>query len=61
MTTIIKKHGGTVDKFIGDAIMAIFGAPISYEDNARRAVAAAYEMREALATVPLEDLHLYPF
>ena len=58
MTTIIKKHGGTVDKFIGDAIMAIFGAPISYEDNARRAVAAAYEMREALATVPLEDLVL---
>lgn len=58
MTTIIKKHGGTVDKFIGDAIMAVFGAPISYEDNARRAVAAAYEMREALATVPLEDLVL---
>ena len=58
MTTIIKKHGGTVDKFIGDAIMAVFGAPISYEDNARRAVAAAYEMREALASVPLEDLVL---
>ena len=58
MCTIIKKHGGTVDKFIGDAIMALFGAPVSYEDNARRAVAAAYEMREALAEVPLEDLVL---
>jgi class 3 adenylate cyclase len=58
MCTIIKKHGGTVDKFIGDAIMALFGAPVSYEDNARRAVAAAYEMREALETVALEDLIL---
>ncbi len=58
MCTIIKKHGGTIDKFIGDAIMALFGAPVSYEDNARRAVAAAYEMREALASVPLEDLIL---
>ncbi len=58
MCTIIKKHGGTVDKFIGDAIMALFGAPVSYEDNSRRALAAAYEMREALPTVPLEDLIL---
>lgn len=58
MCNIIKKHGGTIDKFIGDAIMAIFGAPVSYEDNARRIVAAAYEMREALPTVPLGDLIL---
>ena len=58
MCTIIKKYGGTIDKFIGDAIMALFGAPVSYEDNSRRAVAAAYEMREALSTVPLEDLVL---
>ncbi len=58
MVDIIKKHGGTVDKFIGDAIMALFGTPISYEDNARRAVRAAYEMREALESVPLEDLIL---
>ena len=58
MCTVIKKHGGTVDKFIGDAIMALFGAPVSYEDNARRAVAAAYEMREALAGVEMGDLVL---
>lgn len=58
MVNIIKKHGGTVDKFIGDAIMALFGTPISYEDNARRAVRAAYEMRDALESVPLEDLVL---
>ncbi len=56
MVEIIKKHGGTVDKFIGDAIMALFGTPVSYEDNARRAVAAAYEMREALDTLELGDL-----
>ena len=56
MCTIIKKHGGTVDKFIGDAIMAAFGMPVSFEDNCKRAVAAACEMREALDSVPLEDL-----
>ena len=56
MVDIIKKHGGTIDKFIGDAIMALFGTPVSYEDNCRRAVAAAYEMRQALPDVPLEDL-----
>ena len=58
MCTIIKKHGGTIDKFIGDAIMALFGAPVSYEDNAARAVAAATEMREALSSVPIGDLIL---
>ncbi|MBQ3669974.1 MAG: guanylate cyclase [Treponema sp.] len=58
MVDIIKKHGGTIDKFIGDAIMALFGTPVSYEDNARRAVAAASEMRDALPSVPLEDLVL---
>ena len=58
MVNIIKKHGGTIDKFIGDAIMALFGAPVSYEDNTRRAVAAACEMRDALSTVPLGDLIL---
>lgn len=56
MVDIIKKHGGTIDKFIGDAIMALFGTPVSYEDNCRRAVAAAYEMRQALPDIPLEDL-----
>ena len=58
MVDIIKKHGGTIDKFIGDAIMAEFGTPVSYEDNCHRAVSAAYEMREALATVEIGDLIL---
>ncbi len=60
MCRIIKKYGGTVDKFMGDAIMAIFGAPVSYEDNSRRALSAAYEMREAIKDVPLDDLILPP-
>ncbi len=58
MCTVIKKYGGTVDKFMGDAIMALFGAPVSYEDNCRRAVAAAQEMREAVEKIELEDLVL---
>ena len=41
MVEVIKKHGGAIDKFMGDAIMALFGTPVSYEDNARRAVDAA--------------------
>ena len=56
MVEIIKKHGGTIDKFIGDAIMAEFGTPVSYDDNCRRAVMAAYEMRDALSTIELGDL-----
>ncbi len=56
MVEIIKKHGGTIDKFIGDAIMAEFGTPVSYEDNCRRAVMAAYEMRDALPTIEMGDL-----
>ena len=58
MVEIIKKHGGTIDKFIGDAIMAEFGTPVSYEDNCRRAVMAAYEMREALPSIEMGDLVL---
>lgn len=56
MVEIIKKHGGTIDKFIGDAIMAEFGTPVSYEDNCRRAVMAAYEMRDALDSIEMGDL-----
>lgn len=48
MTAVIDRHGGVVDKYIGDAIMALFGAPLEYPDHASRAVACALEMVEEL-------------
>ncbi|MFN2471041.1 MAG: AAA family ATPase [Gaiellaceae bacterium] len=45
---IIERHGGTVEKFIGDEVMAVFGVPLVHEDDALRAVRAASEMREGL-------------
>lgn len=58
MTRIALRHGGTIDKFIGDAILAIFGAPKSYPDNAMRAVRAALEMIAAVPSVDLGQLVL---
>jgi class 3 adenylate cyclase/tetratricopeptide (TPR) repeat protein len=48
MSSILQRHGGTVEKFIGDAVMAVFGVPAVHEDDALRAVRAASDMREAL-------------
>jgi class 3 adenylate cyclase len=48
MKGIVEAHGGTVEKFIGDAVMAVFGVPQVHEDDALRACRAAVEMREAL-------------
>ena len=48
MRGIVESHGGSVEKFIGDAVMAVFGVPLTHEDDALRACRAAVEMREAL-------------
>ncbi|HEU4355682.1 MAG TPA: adenylate/guanylate cyclase domain-containing protein [Actinomycetota bacterium] len=48
MQGVLERHGGTVEKFIGDAVMAVFGVPVLHEDDALRAVRAAVEMRDAL-------------
>jgi len=49
MVEVIFKYEGTVDKFMGDGLMAIYGAPISHKDDALRAVKTAIEMKEALS------------
>jgi class 3 adenylate cyclase/tetratricopeptide (TPR) repeat protein len=54
MKGIVERHGGSVEKFIGDAVMAVFGVPVLHEDDALRAVRAAVEMRDALPECGLE-------
>jgi class 3 adenylate cyclase len=54
MRGIVERHGGSVEKFIGDAVMAIFGVPTVHEDDALRAVRAAVEMRDALPGLQVE-------
>src|SRR5947199_5864409 len=48
MKEIVERHGGSVEKFVGDAVMAVFGVPVVHEDDALRACRAAVEMRNAL-------------
>jgi class 3 adenylate cyclase/tetratricopeptide (TPR) repeat protein len=54
MKAIVERHGGSVEKFIGDAVMAVFGVPLLHEDDALRAVRAAAEMQDELPELGLE-------
>jgi class 3 adenylate cyclase/tetratricopeptide (TPR) repeat protein len=54
MAGAIERHGGTVEKFIGDAVMAVFGVPVLHEDDALRALRAAEEMRVLLDVLNVE-------
>src|SRR5437588_8315483 len=48
MTEQIRRHGGTVEKYIGDAVMAVFGSPVAHEDDPDRGIRAALDMQAAL-------------
>src|SRR5256714_7328848 len=54
MRGVLERHGGVVEKYIGDAIMAVFGLPRVHEDDALRAVRAAADMQRALVTLNKE-------
>ena len=54
MKGIVERHGGSVEKFIGDAVMAVFGVPVVHEDDALRALRAAVEMRDAFPELGIQ-------
>src|SRR5688500_10191078 len=56
MRAVLEHHGGTVEKFIGDAVVAVFGVPTLHDDDALGAVRAGHGMRTRLATLTVEEL-----
>jgi class 3 adenylate cyclase/tetratricopeptide (TPR) repeat protein len=59
MRAVLERHGGTVEKYIGDAIMAVFGLPRLHEDDALRAVRAAAEMQQELVRINAQFEEIY--
>jgi Adenylate cyclase, family 3 (some proteins contain HAMP domain) len=59
MTDIVFKHGGTLDKYVGDAVMVFFGDPVPQDDHAQRAVRMAFEMRDRMIELRERWLHKY--
>lgn len=57
LTRTIFEYGGTFDKYLGDAIMAFFGAPVSHEDDALRAVSASVAMQQVFDGIVRKDVH----
>jgi len=58
LRTELERHGGTVEKFIGDAVVAVFGAPVAHEDDPERAVRSGLAIQEAIAELNDADPHL---
>ena len=57
MVSVVERYDGTVDKYIGDALMVLFGAPLAKEDDPDRAVEAAFAMRSELERLNEEMKH----
>jgi class 3 adenylate cyclase/tetratricopeptide (TPR) repeat protein len=56
---VLERHGGTIEKFVGDAVLGVFGIPVVHEDDALRAVRAAVELRDALTGLNDKLEHTY--
>jgi predicted ATPase/class 3 adenylate cyclase len=56
---VLERHGGTVEKFMGDAVMAVFGIPVLHEDDALRALRAAVEVQDAITELNVELERLF--
>ena len=55
---VVARHGGTIEKFIGDAVMAVWGTPVAHEDDAERAVRTALQLVEAIGRIEVDGTSL---